>query len=472
MKRLLALIFAIICYSTNIALAQSIDNIEKLQSEIHLGKVMFTATAKNQHAIHHFQLGVEFLHAFMYQLAIEQFRAAQKLDPGFMLAYWGEAMAYKHPIWNVENQQASRDALSRYQTNKDGRKISNKEAFYLQAATRYFAQTPRKQRDNDYVNTMRDFYEAYPNDPNVGAFYALSLLGRASDFANTSQSKKDIESGRVVITQLYRQFPQHPGVVHYFIHYHDVVDKSIASRALPAAKTALTIMRSSSHVTHMAAHIFRRTESWDDFIAANKQSVEAANKVCKLINGKLNYSCNADNKYHSLEWLQYGYLKRHQYKNANDQYQVIAAVYRKDQSLPYKQWYYRMWARHVIGNHLWKEAPIKVDAITKDDGQLFWNGYTECTALLAIGLQKAHQMQPIESTLNRLNEVIALTAKLSGPYVTQTCQMAKLEVQRAYAKLTKHSTQAYTYAEKEAKIAKQRVSTQLTPSLPIMPNTL
>ncbi|MDF1761330.1 MAG: hypothetical protein P1U40_12425 [Coxiellaceae bacterium] len=472
MQKLLAFIFSITFCLVNIASAHNSVDIKTLQSEIHLGQVGFNATAKNEAAARHFELGLEFLHAFMYQLAIDQFKAAQKLDPGFMLAYWGEAMAYKHAIWNVENQRASRDALNRYEKNKDGRQLSTKESFYLQAAKAYFADAPQKQRDDNYVSIMKRFYEKYPNDPNVGAFYALSILGRASDFASDPNSKKNIIYGRKVITKLYQQFPLHPGVVHYFIHYHDVLDKSIARKALPAANTALTIMRSSSHVTHMAAHIYRRTEAWDDFIAANKQSIEAANAVCKLINGKLDYKCNADNKYHSLEWLQYGYLKQHQYKNENNEYKVIRGLYLKDQSLPYKQWYYRMWARHVIGNKLWKQTPIQIDAITKNDGQLYWSGYTECAALLAKGLQKSHQMQPIKPTLNRLDTIIALTSKLSEPYITQTCQMVKLELQRTNAKLMKHPKQSDAYAKQEAAIGKHRISTELTPSLSVLPSTL
>ena len=472
MQRLVALIFTALLFLSTLAHAQSNDNINQLQSEIHLGHAAFTATAKNKNAIRHTQLGVAFLHAFMYQLAVDQFKLAQQLDPGFMLAYWGEAMAYKHAIWNVENQQASRNALKRYEQNKDDRKLSNKETLYLQAVKAYFADVPKHQRENDYIQLMRQFYNKYPNDPNVGAFYTLSILGRAADFANDPNNSTDIADGRKAITKLYHQFPQHPGIVHYFIHYHDVADKTIARKALPAAQTALTVMYSSSHVTHMAAHIFRRMEAWNDFIAANKLSVEAADTICQLIYGKLDYSCNADNKYHSLEWLQYGYLKQHQYKNANKAYQVIATIYKHDQSLPYKQWYYRMWARHIIGNKLWKQVPIHIDPITKNDGQLFWNGYTECAALLAKGLQKAHQMQPIKPITDRLDRVIALTYTLNDPYITQTCQMAKLEIQRSDAKIMKHPNKAAAYAIKEAQINQHRISTQLTPSLSIMPNTL
>lgn len=448
------------------------DNIKQLQQNIHLGKVGLIVSANNELASRHFELGLGFLHAFMYQLAIDQFKAAQKCDPGFMMAYWGEAMAYKHPIWNVENLEASRNALARYQHHKDHRPLSDKEQRYLKAAQAYFNGSTRQQRDDQYINSMKQFYAAYPNDPNVGAFYALSILGRASDFANETSSQHDISYGRKLITTLYQQFPQHPGIVHYFMHYHDVMDQSVAIQALPAAKTALTLMRSSSHVTHMAAHIYRRLEYWPQFVAANQQSVAAADQLCLLINGKLDYRCNADNKYHSLEWLQYGNIKLHHYKQANQAFVKMTQVYLQDQSLPYKQWYYRMWSRHIIANHLWHTKAITIDPIAQQDGQLYWSSYSECAALLAKGLLKAHQVQPIKPTLNRLDRIIVLTSTLREPYIGQTCQMAKLKIETEYAKMMKQPRKAAAYASQQASIAKQRHSTALTPSLSILPSSL
>lgn len=447
------------------------DNITTLRSEIHLGDVKLNIKAKNELATQHFELGMSFLHAFMYQLAIDQFKQAQELDPGFMMAYWGEAMANKHPIWNFEDVKQARAALARYEKHKDNRTLSDKEMRYLQAVKKYFAKKHLRTRDNDYVEDMRAFYQGYPNDVNVGAFYSLALLGRASDFASSPSSAKDVKTGRELISNLYKRYPNHPGIVHYFIHYHDVTDKNIAKKALPAAKTALTLMRSSSHVAHMAAHIYRRLELWPEFIDANKQSVKAADDLCYLINGKRDYKCNADNKYHSLEWLQYGYLKTGQHEKAHNAYKLMENIYNQDKSLPYKQWYYRMWARHVIGTQKWRTRPIEIDAISKKDANLYWNAYTECSALLAKGMLKAHQLQPVKPTLKRLDTVISLTKQLSEPYIQQTCRLAKLEVEKTQATVASKPKLA---AEKQKQIdalLKKRISTELTPSLSIMPGT-
>ena len=49
-----------------------------------------------------FLRGIAWLHSFMYEDAIDAFRAAQKIDPNFVMAYWGEAMSFSQPLWLFE----------------------------------------------------------------------------------------------------------------------------------------------------------------------------------------------------------------------------------------------------------------------------------------------------------------------------------------------------------------------------------
>lgn len=46
-----------------------------------------------------FLRGVKLLHNFQYDDAILAFQEAQKADPDFALAYWGEAMAHNYTLW-------------------------------------------------------------------------------------------------------------------------------------------------------------------------------------------------------------------------------------------------------------------------------------------------------------------------------------------------------------------------------------
>ncbi|HEY6064959.1 MAG TPA: hypothetical protein VIY96_02320, partial [Thermoanaerobaculia bacterium] len=63
-----------------------------------LGRIDFP-TSGSPAAQERFVRGVLLLHSFEYDDAAEEFRAAQKADPGFAMAYWGEAMTKNHPLW-------------------------------------------------------------------------------------------------------------------------------------------------------------------------------------------------------------------------------------------------------------------------------------------------------------------------------------------------------------------------------------
>src|SRR5207247_1160799 len=55
-----------------------------------------------------FLRGVLYLHSFEYDDAIDAFRQAQKIDPGFAMAFWGEALAYSQPLWFNESVDKAR----------------------------------------------------------------------------------------------------------------------------------------------------------------------------------------------------------------------------------------------------------------------------------------------------------------------------------------------------------------------------
>ncbi len=58
-----------------------------------------------------FRRGMTALHNFEYEEANEAFGLARQVDPGFALAYWGEAMTYHQTLWRRENVDAARQVL-------------------------------------------------------------------------------------------------------------------------------------------------------------------------------------------------------------------------------------------------------------------------------------------------------------------------------------------------------------------------
>src|SRR5438045_9609451 len=90
---LLALVFATLASS-----------VQAQQSS--LGQVDFP-TSGSQQAQAHFLRGVAALHSFWYEEALDEFRESTKVEPDFMMGYWGEARRYNQQLWGDEQKTAS-----------------------------------------------------------------------------------------------------------------------------------------------------------------------------------------------------------------------------------------------------------------------------------------------------------------------------------------------------------------------------
>src|SRR5215468_822778 len=94
-----------------------------------VGEVSF-ANSGSPAAQPDFLRGLALLHDFEYARAAESFRKAQKIDPAFVMAYWGEAMTYTHPIWFQQDAEAARAVLKRI---PDVETLTAREAAYIGA---------------------------------------------------------------------------------------------------------------------------------------------------------------------------------------------------------------------------------------------------------------------------------------------------------------------------------------------------
>ena len=72
-----------------------------------LGRIHFP-TSGAPAAQEEFELGVLALHSFWYEEARDHFRKARELDPGFAMAYWGEAMTHDAPLQGSRGVQDSK----------------------------------------------------------------------------------------------------------------------------------------------------------------------------------------------------------------------------------------------------------------------------------------------------------------------------------------------------------------------------
>jgi hypothetical protein len=197
-----------------------------------LGKVDFpTSGAAAAQTL--FLHGVLLLHSFEYDDAREQFQAAEKSDPGFAMAYWGEAMTFNHPIWMQQDRDAAIGALARLgrtPAERAAKAPTQREKDYLHAVEVLYGDGEKNARDVAYAEEMGRLSEKYPKDDEAAAFHALALLG-------TSHGGRDFAvymRAAGILEQIYQRKPEHPGVVHYLIHcYDDPIHAPLGLRPAP-----------------------------------------------------------------------------------------------------------------------------------------------------------------------------------------------------------------------------------------------
>ena len=100
-----------------------------------LGRIDFPTSGSAQ-AQTHFLRGALLLHSFEFDDAAEEFRAAEKAEPGFAMAYWGEAMTFNHPLWMEQDAAAARKALEKLAPTPEARLAkapTEREKMYLSA---------------------------------------------------------------------------------------------------------------------------------------------------------------------------------------------------------------------------------------------------------------------------------------------------------------------------------------------------
>lgn len=338
-----------------------------------LGKISFF-TSTNSSAQHNFEKAMLLLHSFEYNKARFYFQQVEKMDPNDVMAFWGEAMTYNHPIWNEQDLPAARMVLKKIAATDDDRlqkARTPQERGYLNAINQLYGKGDKKSRDEAYSTAMAALYHDYPLDDEIACFYALSLLGKTEsnrDFATYMQAA-------AILEEVYARNPEHPGAAHYLIHSYD--DAVHAPLGLRAARTYAKIAPQASHALHMPSHIFLALGMWDDVITSNKSAWEAGHRD-RLNNSKNNLLIHdLSDDLHALQWLAYGYLQK-QDKDSAFAATKIAEKLLLTKPSPMTKWYYvLMRAAYLSETQDWnadlKTVDVNEMAITVRANDLYVN---------------------------------------------------------------------------------------------------
>lgn len=362
--------------------------------------------------------GLALLHHMTYEPAEAAFADAAAENPDCALAHWGTAMTYVHPLWSdpppPEKFERGVEAIATARAIDD---LTDVERAYVEAAGAYFdagKQTVERPNLEAFAAGWEAAHEAFPDDAEIQAFRALSMLGVADpgDDELTAQRRAG-----ALAEELLEEYPEHPGAHHYSIHAYDY--PALAERALGIARAYGEIAPSVPHALHMPTHIFTRLGLWDASIDFNERSAEAAR--ANPVSGAVSLHF-----FHALDYLAYAHLQRAEWDAAQAVLDTVRSVEGPkmiEVATPYTL--AAVPARFALERDAWARAAALPAGVPADYP---WEQFPAIEAIShfarGIGAARSGDPQAARASIGRLAELRDAAAASSQYWATQ------VEIQR------------------------------------------
>jgi len=278
-----------------------------------------------------FDQGLRLAWGFYFPESIASYQEAARLDPDHPMPYWGMA----HAMGPNPN---SRYARMPDDPKGEGLKAINMAMDRIHQATPLEANLIRamhvlydqksisdaEQRDQAYLDAMRELNEEYPNDPDIAALYAASYMsiGRWDYWDSKGNPKAETLPVAKALEAIIENDLTHPGVLHLHIH---LIEASLEpERALVSADALEATVPIAGHVVHMPAHIYVRVGQYQKAIDSNVRSQEVDKRFAELWGDyplpnigtyPLSHRIHAG---HALDFVRYAATVQGNYKTASD----------------------------------------------------------------------------------------------------------------------------------------------------------
>lgn len=225
----------------------------------------------------YFDQGLVLAYGFNHAEAARSFWQATRLDSSCGMAWWGFAYVLG-PNYNAgmepDNYQRAHAAISKAQALKGT--CTEKEQGLIDAmALRYSAEPvdDRSALDKSYSDALRKLASAYPDDADIAALFAESLMDQHPWDLWTKDGTQKAWTPEIIdaLERSMKTFPTHFGAHHLYIHA--VEASRTPQRALPSAAFLENAVPGAGHLVHMPSHIYIRTGRYHDGVVANQRSV-------------------------------------------------------------------------------------------------------------------------------------------------------------------------------------------------------
>jgi tetratricopeptide (TPR) repeat protein len=270
-----------------------------------LGSHSRTVLTGNPAAQKYFNQGLAFLFAFNHDEAIRSFKHAATLDPDCAMAHWGVAIA-SGPHYNKPDLPADRakQAWASLQLARAKAKAASPadQALIEALAARYANPDPadRKPLDEAFASAMRAAWGRFPEDGDIGALYAESVMDLRPWALWTPDGKPQPGTEEVIATleSVLKAHPDHPLALHLYIHA--VEASPNPGKAEKAAERLRRLEPALGHMVHMPSHIDIRRGRWQEAVEANERSIKADGDYAATVPGQQFYRMYMAHNHHML----------------------------------------------------------------------------------------------------------------------------------------------------------------------------
>ena len=279
-------IFQIIVWSTLTLVGSNLDAAKEPLYD-GLGSYSRKITTDSPEAQRYFNQGLGFVHGFNHHAAIRAFQQAAELDPECAMAHWGIALACgPHINFSTVPPPAAELAWKEISLALENAANASpvEQALINALAKRYAYPQPedRSRLDRAYAGAMREVWKKFPDDPDVGAFFAEAMMDLRPWDQWTPEGEPQPGTDEILATleAVLKLNPKHPFANHLYIHALEASPNP--ERASAAADRLRNLQPGLAHNVHMPSHIDIRTGRWLQAVDTNIKAVEADQRYRKV----------------------------------------------------------------------------------------------------------------------------------------------------------------------------------------------
>lgn len=281
-----------------------------------LGPYSRNVTTSSADAQLWFDRGLNWVYGYNHGEAVSCFNKALKADPDCAMAHWGIAYALG-PNYNMQwhhfDEAGKAKATAGAHDNAQKAlalvgKVTAMERALIEALPARYPQAEviedQAPWNVDFANAMRGAYKALPNDLEVTAIFAESLLNvtpwQMWDLKTGGIAKGALTAeAREVLERALRDDPAamgHPGILHLYVHLMEMSPfPELALRAGDALREAVP---DSGHLIHMPTHIDILCGHYRDTMLYNQRAMVADRKFLAREGAMNFYSAYRIHNYH------------------------------------------------------------------------------------------------------------------------------------------------------------------------------